>query len=433
MANSGDTEVFSSFELLNSEEQILNIITDMIEDKLLDYPPYQQHLVPVKKKRAAIEEALEEGLNIFDRECRGENWMLKKSALRCKSNQNNNINMQQFEIVHPLLKKLKCNFLEVKARVGPNIQNTYKFTVKPNKISCIQFLGRLKDIIQEKLIDNLVDDLRLNHGQEIEESGSIAMFINPHPQHCKLPCNLVLSKKDNITFKEQCLSQRITLGSYYFPFIYNERNNNNTNNDIVVDNNNNNNNNNEMERGMERGSDIDNDNNCGNDEDDKEYPGILGDLLIYKNSCIFGVGSKTNSVIRTETFVECQEPVNAIISFELGGIGVFQKTAILYLKAEKKNPVYYTTNNLNEIKSAKSIILELLKSDDNIKNRIKVMCLHQNKSWPSELDLDYSNTEAVNAYIQRQHNSKKRRRNDEEHKETQGNDSLVTDATQKKR
>ena len=411
MTNNSETEIFSSFELLNSEEQILNIITDMIEDKLLDYPHYQQHLVSVKKKRVAIEEVFEEALNNYDKECKENRWP-EKSALKCKLNQkNNNINMQQFEIIHPILKNIKCNFLEVKARVGANMQNTYKFTVKPNKISCIQFLGRLKDIVQEKLIDNLVDDLRFNHDQEIDESGSIAMFINPHPQHCKLPCNLILSKKDNITFKEQCLSQRITLGSYYFPFIYNERNEHNImNNDVD------NSNNAEMGEGGDNGGDnIDDENSNDDNTDDKEYPGILGDLLIYKNSCIFGIGSKRNSVTRTETFVECQEPVNAIISFELGGIGVFQKTAILYLKAEKKNPVYYTTNNLNEIKSAKSVILELLKTDDNIKNRIKVMCLHQNKIWPSELDLDYSNTEAVNAYIQRQRQySKKRRRNEEE-------------------
>lgn len=364
MAGGGDT--YSSFNLLNSEENIIEFVSDMVDENgvLADYPPYHDNLTSVRLKRKCIERHLEERLNAYDRECAKEGAV---SSLCPKANGQQmqlQTQLQRFKIVNPLLTSITCKFLEVKARVGANQMGQYKYAIVPNKISSIDFLGHLHEVIQDKLLNNLVEDLRNYHQQDVDEGGSVAMFVNRHQVSCKLPCGDIMSKKENSVFKQECLSQRITLGSYYFPFIVNY-----------------------------------NDKLFKHEGNGADYPGIFGDLMIYKNAYIWGIGSKTISTDR-ETFVECQEPVNAIMSFRFSEVGVFNRKVILYLQSVHR--VYYSTCELIEMKSAKSILLDLLRHDTVFRNIVKVNCYNKGKPLPVETELDFSDTESVEKFLQRQ-------------------------------
>lgn len=356
--NTDEDFVFSSLELINQENNLVQFIVDMVHDGTLMEYPRSENVTTVRVKRRKIEQNMIEILDQYDTQCRESP---NKSSLYQKQPSAINNNMQRFKIINSSLTSMHLKFVEVSARVCPG-GGKYKTNVTSNRISSIKFEGTLQKLVEEKLMANLEEDLKINHNVSLEGSGTIAMYVNKHsPVSCTLPCKRILQFKPDL-YKEECLSQRITLGSYYYPYV---------------------------------------DNN--NIEDEDSYSGILGNLLIH-NNVLFGIGHPKNSAKDTDTFVdtiemECPDPVQAIISCSLYEVGVYaKKTMILYLKPQDR--VFYANKQLNEMKSARSVVIDILKTCPRIKGKVRIECARQGKELPDDIEIDYGNQEIVDQYIQ---------------------------------
>lgn len=369
---------FSSLELINQEHEIVKFIVDMIQDgTLLEYPHGSENVTTVCTKRRKIEPIVTEILNKYDTTSK-ENP--NKTSLVPKPTSSISNNMQRYKIINSSLTSMNLKFVEVTARVCPG-GGKYK-NVTSNRISSIDFGGTLQSLIDDKLITNLAEDLKRNHNVNLEDgNGTIAMYVSKHSTAtCRLPCHQILFSKPEL-YHAECLSQRITLGSYYYPFLANL---------------------NEDEK-----------------QKDEDYPGILGNLLI-RNNTIFGIGHSKIPIKNTDTFVdpiletECPDPVNAIISCSPHEVGVYaakdNKSMILYLKSHDR--VFYANKRVNEMKSARSVITDILEDNPIIKGKVRVECARQGKELPDDIDLDYSDADAVTAFVQKKF---KRKHDDAEH------------------
>lgn len=314
--------------------------------KILEYPKLNK-LTTVGAKRKSIENKFETIIENVEESLKKQN-----SSILVAKPLTNQIVVQKYKINHDSITKINFNFIEVKARL---VSGGGNFVVVPNKICSIDFGGKIQSLIETKLMPFFIEDLQKYHNTLIREIGNITMYVEKHNSKCPLPCDQIMSKQENNVYKDECLSSRIGLGEYYFPFIDNE---------------------------------IDN---------DDDY--LLNNLFIYQNSCILGVGSDSNNMDKLPMFnniIEYNNQVNCIISCKIHEIGVNQGKIILYLKCQGN--VYYSDRHPSQITSGKSAVINLVKNDKRLKNELKILCCNENKKFPKEFEIDYDNDEEVDRF-----------------------------------
>ena len=333
----GIMQSFDSVRFLNKREDVEQIIFDMIEPNgLLRNIPKYPSLVSVRTKRRMLYDVLARKLESFQSTPSG---LQKKIETKPKGN------MQRFMIKQSLLNDITVNFLEVQARLCPS--NNAQFPGSPYRLCSIEFGAGFQRLIEEKVIKILQQDLADNHNIATGPI-SVAMYVNSHSPLCPLPCPEIMVTKGGERFKNECLGQRVTLGSYYLPFLEEEQQ--------------------------------------GDDDGHPADWGILNNLLIYKNSYIFGLGRPKNRFDQCSTFLDTADlpSVNCILSFKFKEVGIHNNDKfILYLQAEDK--VYYSSVKLNEMESAKTSALEILADDDVMRDNIMRRCQLDKKNIPHDL------------------------------------------------
>lgn len=323
-----EEKYYSTLNFINEDEEVMEIIAEMLNKAsssnyyiLPNEPPnIHKKLITIENLRELNKNNILEKLTKFKEQYE----KLGSSVFEEKIKANNQNNMKYYRINNDYLTSLTVKLLEVKCFI---VSGGTKFALVPNKIGNIEFGEDIQKIFEENLIQPIAEALKIDKPSQ-GKIWSASMYIDGHKdKQCSLKCNEILIQKQP-QFQNECLRQRINLGVQFCPFV-------------------------------------------ANSKEDEVYMGSpLGNIYI-KNSKIYGIG-RNRIPYSSETFVEIREspcPVNALISFGLSEIGVFNNKIILYLR--NLDSVFYSDVPANNIRNqASDAIKQILLTNNSIRKKL---------------------------------------------------------------